>query len=61
MDSKITQLKKLSLLKQSNFDDISLGLRDIRDFHEILNLDRPPMVIFCHFVTKGGRSKFKFS
>ena len=28
----------------SNFDDISLGLGDIKDLHENLNLDRPPLV-----------------
>jgi len=40
MDSEINQLKKLST-GWSNFADISLGLGDTNDFHEILNLDQP--------------------
>ena len=40
MDSKINQLKKLSTW-WSNFANISLGLEDMNDFHEIFNLDQP--------------------
>jgi len=52
MDSKINQLKKLST-GWSNFANISLRLGDMNDFHEILNLDQPPLSHFCNFVTKG--------
>ena len=40
MDSEINQLKKLST-RWSNFADILLGLGDMNDFREILNLDQP--------------------
>ena len=43
-DSKITQLKKLST-RWSYFAAISRGLEDIDDFCEILNFDRPPLVM----------------
>ena len=47
MDSKINQLKKLTT-GWSNFANISLGLGDMNDFHEIFNLDHP----FGHKITK---------
>ena len=59
MDSKINQLKKLST-GWSNFANISLRLGDMNDFHEIINLDQPPLGNFCNFVTKSW-SKLKIS
>jgi len=44
MKFKIVQLKKLST-RWSYFAAISRGLEDIDDFCEILNFDRPPLVM----------------